>query len=384
MSTYTVRSGETLSGIASRNNLNLNDIISANPQIKNPNQIFAGQRISIPERGQLQGQPVTRGTTPGERPASAGGTYTVRPGDTLSGIASRNGTTVNGILGVNPQIKNPNMIFAGQRISLPGASSAPRPSSPASAPSPLRSYTVKSGDTLSGIAARNGVSLNSLLSANPQIKNPNLINVGQRINLPGGVSTGSAPAEGGPVTGPAPSTGSTNGGVSLAELRAIMPTLPADKAQAYLPFLNSAMREFGITTPPRQAAFLAQLAHESGELKFFEELSSGAQYEGRTDLGNLFPGDGVRYKGRGPIQLTGRSNYRSAGQALGINLEANPTRAADPDVGFRIAGWFWNSRGLNSLADARNFDAITQRVNGGFNGKASRDAYYQRALNVLL
>jgi len=175
----------------------------------------------------------------------------------------------------------------------------------------------------------------------------------------------------------------TSAGLSLAQLRAIMPHLKPDKAERYLPFLTAAMKEAEINTAPRQAAFLAQLAHESGQLRYFEELASGEAYEGRRDLGNTQPGDGVRYKGRGPIQLTGRANYRKAGQALGLDLEAQPQRVADPDVGFRVACWFWKAHGLNALADARQFDTITRRINGGFNGKADRDAHYQRALHVL-
>jgi len=192
----------------------------------------------------------------------------------------------------------------------------------------------------------------------------------------------SAPTGPGPVEGPT-TPAPTTGGVSLQQLRSIMPNLSDARAQQMLPHLNAAMQEAGINTPRRQAAFLAQLAHESGEFRYMEEIASGAAYEGRTDLGNTQPGDGMRFKGRGPIQLTGRSNYRAAGQALGIDLENNPTRAAEPDVGFRTAAWFWNSRNLNTYADAGNFDAITYRVNGGYNGKASRDAYYNRALQVL-
>jgi predicted chitinase len=191
-----------------------------------------------------------------------------------------------------------------------------------------------------------------------------------------------APTGPGPVEGPgAPAP--TTGGVSLQQLRQIMPNVSEARAQQMLPHLNAAMAEAGINTPKRQAAFLAQLAHESGEFRYMEEIASGAAYEGRTDLGNTQPGDGTRFKGRGPIQLTGRANYQAASQALGIDLVNNPTRAADPDVGFRTAAWFWNSRNLNSHADAGNFDAITYRVNGGYNGKAERDAYYARALQVL-
>jgi putative chitinase len=169
----------------------------------------------------------------------------------------------------------------------------------------------------------------------------------------------------------------------LAQLCAIMPRLKKDKAEQYLPLLNAAMAEVEINTPRRRAAFLAQLAHESAELRYFEEVASGEAYEGRKDLGNTQPGDGKRYKGRGPIQLTGRNNYRSAGKALGLDLEGTPQRAADPDVGFRVAGWFWKANKLNPLADAGNFDAITRRINGGYNGKADRDAYHQRALRLL-
>jgi predicted chitinase len=189
--------------------------------------------------------------------------------------------------------------------------------------------------------------------------------------------TGSA----GPVRGPTP--GPVKGGVSLSQLKKIMPALSDKRAREVLPHLNKAMVEAKINTPKRQAAFLAQLAHESVQLKAFEEYASGAAYEGRRDLGNTRPGDGKRYKGRGPIQLTGRANYRAAGKALGIDLEGHPKRAADVDVGFRTAAWFWNSRNLNKYADSGNFREITRRVNGAYNGLTSRTAYYRRALNVL-
>jgi putative chitinase len=183
------------------------------------------------------------------------------------------------------------------------------------------------------------------------------------------------------LRGPA-STG-TGGGLSVQQLRTIMPRLSEAQVAAYLPHLNAAMNEADITTPRHQAAFLAQIAHESGELRFWEELGDGKAYEGREDLGNTQPGDGPRYKGRGPIQLTGRSNYRAAGLALGINLEAEPDRAKLPEVGFRVATWFWTTRGLNALADAGDFREITRRINGGYNGLKHREAYHARALTAL-
>lgn len=173
--------------------------------------------------------------------------------------------------------------------------------------------------------------------------------------------------------------------LTLDQLTQIMPNLKKEKADKYLPFLVSAMDEAEITTPLRKAAFLAQLSHESGELKYFEEIASGAAYEGRKNLGNTQPGDGKRYKGRSPIQLTGRANYRQCGNALAIDLENHPEKALELENTFRIACWFWTSRKLNLFADkgSGHFDEITFKVNGGYNGKVDRDKYYKRALEVL-
>jgi predicted chitinase len=166
-------------------------------------------------------------------------------------------------------------------------------------------------------------------------------------------------------------------------LRDIMPNLPAAKREIYLPFINEAMREFEISTYLRAAAFLSQLAHESAELRYFQELASGAAYEGRVDLGNTHPGDGRKYKGHGPIQITGRANHKACGEALGLDLINNPMLITLPDHAFRSAGWFWDTRHLNSLADQRKFKEITRRINGGYNGLADRQKYYDRALRAI-
>lgn len=173
--------------------------------------------------------------------------------------------------------------------------------------------------------------------------------------------------------------------LTLDQLRIIMPRLSLVRMGNYLPHLRAAMAEAEINTEDRAAAFLAQLAHESVELQFWEELASGAAYEGRSDLGNNQPGDGTRYKGRGPIQLTGRANYRRAGAALGLDLEGHPERAAHVDVGFRTAAWFWKDRNLNHWADAGplGFEAITRKINGGLTGQASRLVYFTKARAAL-
>ena len=138
---------------------------------------------------------------------------------------------------------------------------------------------------------------------------------------------------------------------------------------------NIHFRTYGILDSSlRFIHFLAQLAHESGNFRYMEEIASGAAYEGRKDLGNTQAGDGKRYKGRGPIQLTGRANYRRYGQQLGIDFENNPEIVAIPSVGLLVACKFWFDNGLNELADKDDVMAITKRINGGTNGLADRKA----------
>lgn len=171
--------------------------------------------------------------------------------------------------------------------------------------------------------------------------------------------------------------------LTLEQLSRIYTMASPTRLGAWLLYLNTAMAEADINTALRMAAFLAQVGHESGELRYTEELASGAAYEGRKDLGNFRQGDGVRFKGRGLIQLTGRRNYELAGKALGLDLEQEPELAAQRDVAARIAAWFWRTKNLNQLADQGDFETITRRINGGLNGESQRLAYYQRALAAL-
>lgn len=139
-------------------------------------------------------------------------------------------------------------------------------------------------------------------------------------------------------------------------------------------------KEYGLMDSPlRLAHFFAQLAHESGGFRYMEEIASGQAYEGRADLDNVQPGDGRRFKGRGPIQLTGRANYRLFGRALGLDFEAHPEIVALPSIGLLAACHYWRMRGLNELADADDVVAVTKRVNGGTNGLADRQAYLAKA-----
>lgn len=166
-------------------------------------------------------------------------------------------------------------------------------------------------------------------------------------------------------------------------LRRIVPGLTASKADAVAGRLSQAMAEANIKTPLQRSAFVAQLAHESGGFRYLEEIASGRAYEGRRDLGNTQPGDGVRFKGRGYIQLTGRANYAAAGRALGLDLINHPRLAAEPANAARVAAWFWNSRDLNPIAGRGDFREVTRRINGGYNGLADREHYYRLARQVF-
>jgi predicted chitinase len=167
--------------------------------------------------------------------------------------------------------------------------------------------------------------------------------------------------------------------MDVATLQAAMPGLATAKATEYLAPMEAAMAEFGVTSELRSRMWLAQVGHESLSLKYFEEIASGAAYEGRKDLGNTQPGDGKRFKGRGPIQLTGRANYTTAAKALNLPLVDNPPMAADPKYAFRISAWWWEAHGLNPISDKADVTAATRRINGGLNSLADRQSRYERA-----
>jgi len=181
------------------------------------------------------------------------------------------------------------------------------------------------------------------------------------------------------------------------------PTVCAEK---FLPYIIETCDRYQINTPVRQLCFLAQVGHESGGLYYTEELASGENYEGRKSLGNTQPGDGVRFKGRGLIQITGRANYQSIGNNLGVDFITTPTLLGGKNVKVCTndqlkyaaisAGWYWNSRNLNNIADQINikkpidvgsnlesFKQLTKKINGGYNGLADRLNRYKAGMKYF-
>lgn len=171
--------------------------------------------------------------------------------------------------------------------------------------------------------------------------------------------------------------------IEISQLRAVYKEADKKNLERFLEPINQTLLEFDINTPQRIRMFLAQIGHESGQLRYVKELASGVAYEGRKDLGNTLPGDGVRYKGRGLIQITGKHNYALCSLALGLPLLEIPELLEEATNAARSAGWYWYKSNLNSLADMGLFDEVTRKINGGNNGEANRKMLYQRAFNII-
>ena len=199
--------------------------------------------------------------------------------------------------------------------------------------------------------------------------------------------------------------------ITVQQLLKILPNA-SQVAGVFVPVLNTAMSRYQIVGAKRIAAFIAQVGHESGHLRrLVENLNYSADalrmtWPSRFDvelataaarkpeqianiaygnrMGNTAPGDGWEYRGRGLIQITGKNNYRACGEALSLDLIAQPELLEKPQHACMSAAWYWATNGLNTLADSRKFEAITQRINGGQNGAADRQALYARALKVLV
>jgi len=163
--------------------------------------------------------------------------------------------------------------------------------------------------------------------------------------------------------------------------------IPAARAAKWVQPIHAACACYGIESPLQVAAFLAQIGHESGRLRYVREIwgptSWQKRYEGRADLGNTEPGDGFKFRGRGLIQITGRNNYARASIALGVDLTESPELLEQPNIAALSAAWFWDEHHLNDLADVGDMRHITRIINGGYNGLDERMKFYELALNAL-
>lgn len=194
----------------------------------------------------------------------------------------------------------------------------------------------------------------------------------------------------------------TPGNISVQQIKAATVSTTIN-AERFMPFINDTCTRFKINTPARILSFLAQVGHESAGLFYTEELASGKAYEGRKDLGNTEPGDGVRFKGRGLIQITGRANYKSISNDLGVDFISSPSFLGGKNASVcsqeqlrnaaLSAGWYWNKHNINAKADKiditdpieedsnfDHFEDITRAINGGTNGLADRVARYRAGL----
>jgi putative chitinase len=196
-----------------------------------------------------------------------------------------------------------------------------------------------------------------------------------------------------------------------------------ENAEKFLPHIEAACKAYGINTPQRVAGFLSQIGHESGGLASLQEnlnysvdailklfgrhriSEADARRFGRTpaqkadqvalanilyggafgakNLGNTEPGDGWRFRGRGLKQLTGRSNYKRCGDAIGLDLVGSPNLLLEPGPAAMSAAWFWQANGLNALADKSDVAAMTKRINGGDIGLPQRQALFKAAMTAL-
>jgi predicted chitinase/tetratricopeptide (TPR) repeat protein len=148
--------------------------------------------------------------------------------------------------------------------------------------------------------------------------------------------------------------------------------------------LNSCLQRFEINTVPRIRHFLSQTAHESGGLRWMEEIASGSAYEGRPDLGNTSPGDGRKYKGAGVIQLTGRHNYQKFADFIKDQKVMQGHSYVAQVYPFTSAGFWWKNNNMNALCDrGGTVKEVTKRVNGGYNGLSDRQRYYDKACQVI-
>ncbi|MBI9064748.1 MAG: LysM peptidoglycan-binding domain-containing protein [Marinilabiliaceae bacterium] len=269
-------------------------------------------------------------------------------------------------------------------------------------------YIVQSGDTLGGIANHfyGDSSKYTLIAEANHIKNPNSIQVGRELIIP--ETDARLPADANSVK--------NENLITVEQLREILPYAKEENIIRFAPSLNRELPKFQINTPLRVAQFIAQIAVESASLnatsenlnysasalrrvfgRYFPSDELAEQYDrqpqkianrvyaNRMGNGNEASGEGWKYRGRGLIQLTGKANYVACGTGIGKSLETNPDSvSSDADIAVQTCCWYWNSRKLNQYADQDDIKKITKLINGGYHGSDQRQAFLDKAKQVLM
>lgn len=171
--------------------------------------------------------------------------------------------------------------------------------------------------------------------------------------------------------------------ITAIQLCSIYGQTMVHKCELYAPLFNKYLQQYNILSAKQIAAFVAQIGHESGRLRYTEELASGEAYEGRKSLGNIVKGDGKKYKGRGLIQITGRANYKLLSDALKTDFLSYPELLKQPQYATESACWYWQNRGLNKYANNDDFKGLTKAINGGLNGYSDRYALWLEAKKIF-
>lgn len=172
--------------------------------------------------------------------------------------------------------------------------------------------------------------------------------------------------------------------ITVEDLKYVYSIKSTKNIEKYLPILNKNFKRLGYTID-QICMFIAQIGHESGRLVYTEELASGAAYEGRKDLGNIHEGDGIKYKGRGLIQITGRDNYRQLSEDLHVDFINQPQLLKEVPYAVDSAFWFWKKKDLNKYIDGteQGLKIVTKKINGGLNGYKERKEFYYKAIERL-
>ena len=376
-----VKAGDTLSGIAKDKGVSLQSVIDANPQIKNPDMIRPGEVVSVPDP-RFEGVPKPRGVADSPRLSEG-----------VADPRKIGGTEGYGSVGTPPEASTGEGLMSRNAEALEG----PEAASSAAVQNLLsQTKTFSKGDKgldvyntqlrLADLGYDIGRGGKTGLRKDATGKWSSLDNSQMRgVDSDYGPSTEKAVKAfqkdaGLPITGTVdPETAKAMANAKPVEYKVSTDITKnySDTQKANFNAAETAAKEAGLEGA-ELAAFMAQVAHESDSFKTATEYASGQAYEGRKDLGNVQAGDGKKYKGRGYIQLTGRDNYKKAGDALGLDLVNNPSLAEKPENAAAISVWFWKTKVKPQVPDFMDVERVTKVVNGGFNGLDERLDYFDK------